>query len=355
MDRDEKIFIFQEATPLNMIGMPTGDSNIIKIPLSKKSKSNYTSIYLRTTLSWLITEESLHIEEFSEEEYLELENSNLEFKSPTSLIKGSLADEVFNLFLSTKDDIRNLRVIDFSFESTHNSWNMEEISDYDMQSYYQDIEYIILNCYTLSNFKQWNTTHFKRFECSLLSANLLNSIETIKLVLYTYQNPIEFKDNYLRVNTDYLSNNFVYSLDVEGVVVYFNIYLSVDEVTCIAEVYWLCTERTNSDWDNRITLNSMHLERNLNFTLLRDIDITWGWEIEKLMIKDRYYTACNWPMSFKYYNDGSYEGIRSECKVDSKHIRRYLTTLMQYRLYYMSSNSFDEIYGRFWEGQNPRP
>jgi len=280
MDRDGKRFLFQEATPLNMVGTPTGDSNIVKIPLSRKSKSNYTSIYLRTTLSWLITEESLHIEEFSEEEYVELENSNLEFKSPTSLIKGSFVDDVYNHFLLSKNNIRNLRVIDFSFESTHNSWNIEEISDYDMQSFYQDIEYIILNCYTLNSFKQWNTTHFKRFECSLLSANLLNSIETIKLTLYTYQNPIEFKDNYLRVNIDYLSNNFVYSLDVEGVTVYFNIYLSVDEVTCIAEVYWLCTERKNSDWNNRNTLNSMYLERHLNLTLLIDIDITWGWEIK---------------------------------------------------------------------------
>ena len=54
MDRDIKCFHFEEATPLNIIGLPTGGNNLLEIPLIKTGKTpklSYTSIYLRTSLT----------------------------------------------------------------------------------------------------------------------------------------------------------------------------------------------------------------------------------------------------------------------------------------------------------------
>ena len=224
-----------------------------------------------------------------------------------------------------------------------------------MQNLYQDLEFIILNSYTLSSFRQSNSPNFKSFECSLASADSLNSVETIKLALYMYQNPIEFRDNYLKVNTNYLYNNFIYSLDVEGITVYFNIYLSVDEVTCISEIYWLRTQCINTDLSSLKPFDRIHLERHINFTLFSSIEITWGWELEELMTQDQYYTSSDWPMAFKYYNDGSYEGIKSECEVGSKYIRKYLGILMSNKLYYISPNSLDTINCKFWDSYTDKP
>ena len=358
MDRDIKCFHFEEATPLNIIGLPTGGNNLLEIPLIKTDKTpklNYTSIYLRTSLIWLVTLESLSTKEPTEERYaeFELENSHLVLENTTSFVKGSSADNVYKEFLSREDESE--KVINFVFESTNYRWSIGEISDYDMQNLYQDLEFIILNSYTLSSFKQSNSPNFKSFECSLASANFLNSVETIKLALYMYQNPIEFKDNYLKVNTNYLYNNFVYSLNVEGITVYFNIYLSVDEVTCVSEIYWLRTQYINTGLDNLKPFDRIHLERHVNLTLFSSIEITWGWELEELMIQDQYYTSSDWPMAFKYYSDGSYEGIKSECEVSSKYIRRYLDILMSNKLYYMSPNSLDTINCKFWDSYTHKP
>ena len=353
MNRDKKCFHFEEATPLNIIGLPTGGNNLLEIPLTRAYKTtelSYSSIYLRTSLSWLTTIESLCKVEHTEEWYAEfkLNNSHLVSKDTTSLIKGSFADNVYKEFLSREDESE--RVINFVFESTNHRWSIDIISDYDMHNLYQDMEFIILNSYALSSFKQSNSPNFKSFECSLVSANSLHSIETIELALYVYQNPIEFKDNCLKVNTNYLYNNFIYSLDVEGVTVYFNIYLSVDKVMCISEIYWLRSQRINLDLKNPNPFDYIYLERDINFTLFSCIDITWGWKMEELMIRDEYHISYNWPMAFKYYSNGSYEGIRSECMVGSKYIRKYLSILMCNKIYYTSPNSSHNTHCKFWDG-----
>jgi hypothetical protein len=87
----------------------------------------------------------------------------------------------------------------FTFESSNGNSDLRSISTYDMQNYYNDIEYILRNNYNFDNivFTEGNIT--KNFTTDLQFFCKPYSIEEIRTILFVYNNPIEFKDGYLQV------------------------------------------------------------------------------------------------------------------------------------------------------------
>jgi hypothetical protein len=87
----------------------------------------------------------------------------------------------------------------FSFESSNGNSDLRSIGTYDMQNYYNDIEYILINNYNFNNiiFTGGNIT--KDFTIDLELHCKPYSIEEIRTILFIYNNPIELKDGYLQV------------------------------------------------------------------------------------------------------------------------------------------------------------
>jgi hypothetical protein len=87
----------------------------------------------------------------------------------------------------------------FSFESTCGDSYISDISNHDMQNYYSDMRHILVNNYSLKGvgFGEGNIT--KDFVVNFKGYFKPYSIEEVKTILYIYNNPIEFKDNYLHV------------------------------------------------------------------------------------------------------------------------------------------------------------
>jgi hypothetical protein len=70
---------------------------------------------------------------------------------------------------------------------------------YDMQNYYNDVEYILVNNYNFNNIVFSGGNIRKDFTADLQPQYKPYSIEEIRTILFVYNNPIELKDGYLQV------------------------------------------------------------------------------------------------------------------------------------------------------------
>ena len=227
----------------------------------------------------------------------------------------------------------------FSFESTCGDSYISDISTYDMGNYYSDLQYILSNNYSFKDviFSEDNIT--TGFTIDLLKILKPYSIEEIKTILYIYNNPIGFKNNYLKVLWN--TNNYNYSVDIGSVRLYFYIGLNYDETKCITQVYW------NSNLSDK-DFNYIELQAGLN----RRIYEYMPWGVSSQFNKGAQskptntgiYTGSELPMSFVYYYRGKYSFLESECDIiNNNYIRKYLLALLTHKIVYESQKEMDDF------------
>jgi len=125
----------------------------------------------------------------------------------------------------------------FSFESSRGDSDLSTISTYDMQNYYNDIEYILANNYNLKNIIFSENSFTKDFFVDLKPYIKPYSIEEIRTILFVYSNPIKLEDNYLYTPLSIENYNYNYTVSIGAVRLYFCIGLNSDETKCITQIY----------------------------------------------------------------------------------------------------------------------
>ena len=155
----------------------------------------------------------------------------------------------------------------FSFESPNGNSDLRSIGTYDIQNYYNDIEYILINNYNFNNiiFTGGNIT--KGFTIDLELRCKPYPIEEIRTILFIYNNPIELKDGYLQVLRNTENCNLQCTVHIGLVQLYFYIGLNSDETKCITQVYW---GKNFSDKN----FSYLELQTSLNFRIYNYIP--WG-------------------------------------------------------------------------------
>ena len=125
----------------------------------------------------------------------------------------------------------------FSFESIHYSFNIDIISEYEMQNYYNDLEFIVRENYGFSNSQHKLNFREKEFWFKLDVMAGIYSVEEFKFILYLYKNPIEYQNNHLQINTNYTNPNYVYKIQVSNITIFFDIDLDKNETYCLTRIY----------------------------------------------------------------------------------------------------------------------
>ncbi len=242
-------------------------------------------------------------------------------------------------------------LIIFRFESTNYKWNVFSLNNHDIDHYFSDIKSIIEDDYGFSGFTYEESPSGKEFLLELSLYAPIYSVEEFKFILYVYKNPIEFKNNYLQVNTNYANTDFIYSVNMGTLTIFFDISLNEDETYCITRIFWLYQERLKFDLKEPNPFDYTELQQQVNCALYRELSTSWFYEFIDLAEEDPNYTGEDMHMAFKYYREGVFEGLQSICDFhNNNYSKRYLTFLLTYRLMYISPRQAWKESSTFWKG-----
>ena len=151
------------------------------------------------------------------------------------------------------------------------------------------------------------------------------SLLDIKAIMFMYNNPIVYLNNYLTTNSITPNQTYNYSLLVKSTLFYFHVGLNSSETKCITRIWW-------EGYDVYEGFCYTDLQDELNGRLLLDLPRT---------IVD---VTENHSLGFKYYKEGTNHVLESECIIEgSIYITNYLVCILTGKLVYTTESDLIEF------------
>ena len=147
----------------------------------------------------------------------------------------------------------------------------------------------------------------------------------IKAIMFMYNNPIVYLNNYLTTNSITSNQTYNYSLLVKSTLFYFHVGLNSSETKCITRIWWegydvyegFCYTDLQDELNGRLLLN---LPRTI-------VDVTE-----------------NHSLGFKYYKERTNHVLESECIIEgSIYITSYLICILTGKLVYTTESDLIEF------------
>jgi hypothetical protein len=195
-----------------------------------------------------------------------------------------------------------------------------KVNDYVMSNYFEDIRSIIRNVYGLHDIVFTQEYGMSIFEAKLNSSTREYSLSDVKTLLFIYNNPIRYTNNYLITDSIIPNQTYNYSLLVKSTYFYFHIGLNSSETECIARIWWrgydvyegFCYTDLQDELNDRL----------FNFLPYNTVNITESH-----------------PLGFKYYRERGNHVLESRCIIGGNiHMTDYLICILTGKLVYTTES-----------------
>ena len=129
-----------------------------------------------------------------------------------------------------------LNLILFTLDPIYLNPYISRINDCDTLNYCEDIRSVIHNTYSLPNVTFTEELGMQIFRSNLNTYDKEYSLLEIKSLLFIYNNPIRYVNNYIVTSSIKDNLTYNYSLMVKSTLFYFSIGLNIDETKCVTRI-----------------------------------------------------------------------------------------------------------------------
>ena len=191
------------------------------------------------------------------------------------------------------------------------------------KAYFSYLEWVAYHIYKLNGIKYNGLYAQKNFTAVPPSFSCI--VDEFKFILQIYKTPLVIEGCKPVISVVYRNCNYDQVINVDGCLVFFSITLDPINKCLVSKVFW--------EWDNcEGKFNFIELQQILNERIYSFM----SQDIQKLWQESDYYED-KLPMSFSYYKEFNYEGLRSYCTLENNiNARRYLYSLLTIDLVYTS-------------------
>ena len=130
-----------------------------------------------------------------------------------------------------------LNLILFTLDPIYLNPYISRVNDCDTLNYCEDIRSILHNTYDLPNVTFTEELGMQIFRSNLNTYDKEYSLLEIKSLLFIYNNPIRYVDNYIITSSIKDNLTYNYSLMVKSTPFYFSIGLNSDETKCVTRIW----------------------------------------------------------------------------------------------------------------------
>ena len=214
-----------------------------------------------------------------------------------------------------------LNLILFTLDPIYLNPYISRINDCDTLNYCEDIRSVIHNTYSLPNVTFTEELGMQIFRSNLNTYDKEYSLLEIKSLLFIYNNPIRYVNNYIVTSSIKDNLTYNYPLMVKSTLFYFSIGLNIDETKCVTRIWWegysvyegFCHKDLQEELNQRL------------WSYLPDVNLN---------------NTSDYPLRFKYFKKDNNHILESECVVEGNiHIKGYLTSLLTGRLVYTTEHA----------------
>ena len=111
------------------------------------------------------------------------------------------------------------------------------VNDCDTLNYCEDIRSVLYNTYSLPNVTFTEELGMQIFRANLNTYDKEYSLLEVKNLLFIYNNPMRYVDNYIVTSSIKDNLTYNYSLVVKSTLFYFSIGLNSDETKCVTRIW----------------------------------------------------------------------------------------------------------------------
>ena len=214
-----------------------------------------------------------------------------------------------------------LNLILFTLDPIYSNPYISRVNNCDTLNYREDIRGILYNIYNLSNVAFTEELGMQIFRSNLNTYDKEYSLLEVKSLLFIYNNPIRYVNNYIVTNSIKDNLTYNYSLMVKSTLFYFSIGLNSDETKCVTCIWWegynvyegFCYKDLQEELNRRL------------WSYLPDV---------------KFSNTSDYPLRFKYFKKDNNHILESECVIENSiHIKGYLTSLLTGRLVYTTEHT----------------
>ena len=288
-ERESELYLTILLKSPSADGLEVGCINSLKIP--------FTQIPLQSNSSWV----GLHT-------YL--------------VLKENLWSEPDHRFYSTPFSI-SIGFSPHQVKYLHSVYGSSKPIEINTKAYFSYLEWVTYNIYGLNKVEYNNLYGEKNF--TAVPPSFSSIVDEFKFILQIYKTPLVTESSKSVISIAYKNCDYDQVISIDNCLVFFSITLDPINKCLVSKVFW--------EWDNcEGKFNFIELQQILNERIYSFM----SQDIQKLWQESDYYED-KLPMSFSYYKEFNYEGLRSYCTLENNiNARRYLYSLLTIDLVYTS-------------------